>query len=441
MDAMSSSDEKKPRRRVVRWATRWVTRGVFLGLGLVCTELGFRGFLWAGGTPYSAEQVRLSVENHRLALRGGVSGDRREGPRSLPGKTIQPFVGWWTGALQEQIDRVYRHGEALRDEDNGARFEIWLLGGSVAGNFAHPDSGRRPFLEAVMRDPRFRAMLGNRRARLRNFAHAAHKQPQQLTLVSFLLALGLVPDAIINLDGFNEVAVASTNVDLGSHPVYPSLAQWGTLARNPVGDPQRLGALVDVYLARRRAQRLVDVVLDYGLYNSACLGRIAPALITRARVDWVTVQRRYERKALKARDDPALRGPLIEPELTQDAMIRAWYESSAALHWICRGRGIPYLHVLQPTLHDAGAKPWTDAERATSACSDAWREGVRFGYPQMREHGARLHDELGVAFLDASGVFADVEETLYYDACHFNELGNRILAAAVAEAFLELFAE
>jgi hypothetical protein len=54
----------------------------------------------------------------------------------------------------------------------------------------------------------------------------------------------------------------------------------------------------------------------------------------------------------------------------------------------------------------------------------------------MRELGTGLR-ELGVAFVDASMVFRDVAETLYYDPCHFSPEGNERLARLVASAFLE----
>ena len=33
-------------------------------------------------------------------------------------------------------------------------------------------------------------------------------------------------------------------------------------------------------------------------------------------------------------------------------------------------------------------------------------------------------------------IFAEVEDTLYYDACHFNRAGIELLAQAIAAAFL-----
>ena len=62
------------------------------------------------------------------------------------------------------------------------------------------------------------------------------------------------------------------------------------------------------------------------------------------------------------------------------------------------------------------------------------RRWVERGYPRLVDAGEALR-RLGVAFLDASTVFAKVDEPLYIDSCcHFNFEGNRILARQVAAA-------
>ena len=50
----------------------------------------------------------------------------------------------------------------------------------------------------------------------------------------------------------------------------------------------------------------------------------------------------------------------------------------------------------------------------------------------LREGMAELHD-LGVEALDLSLAFQDVEETVYYDNCHFGTLGCRTLADRMAD--------
>jgi hypothetical protein len=97
---------------------------------------------------------------------------------------------------------------------------------------------------------------------------------------------------------------------------------------------------------------------------------------------------------------------------------------------------MPYLHVLQPTLYDEGSKVLTRDEIAKSKTVREWSEGARIGYPRLRAAGPELTAR-GIDFYDASLVFADVGETLYYDACHFNARGNEILAEAVAARMLD----
>jgi lysophospholipase L1-like esterase len=103
---------------------------------------------------------------------------------------------------------------------------------------------------------------------------------------------------------------------------------------------------------------------------------------------------------------------------------------------VCRTHDIPFLHVLQPTLHDAGAKPRTAEEIEKGAMGPAWQAAVERGYPLLRAAGEELARE-GVPFVDATRVFADVETTLYFDACHFGPEGNRILGRWIAARFLE----
>ena len=57
--------------------------------------------------------------------------------------------------------------------------------------------------------------------------------------------------------------------------------------------------------------------------------------------------------------------------------------------------------MLQPTLHDAGSKPATPGELAIGIIDTAWMEGVRLGYPRLREAGQRLCEQQ-VNFIDAS---------------------------------------
>ena len=60
---------------------------------------------------------------------------------------------------------------------------------------------RDVFIQELKSHPRF----ANQEIVLLNTAVGGYKQPQPLMVVSYLLALGAHFDAVINIDGFNDV--------------------------------------------------------------------------------------------------------------------------------------------------------------------------------------------------------------------------------------------
>ncbi len=121
-----------------------------------------------------------------------------------------------------------------------------------------------------------------------NFAKGGYKQPQQLMILAYLLALGVELDAVVNIDGFNEVALPPVeNHARGVHPFYPR--QWHLKARS-VLDPEtvrRVGYLG--YLESLRSRR-ASWLLDRGLHRSAVLSLV-----------WRAIDRRLAAKAQDAR--------------------------------------------------------------------------------------------------------------------------------------------
>ena len=117
--------------------------------------------------------------------------------------------------------------------------------------------------------------------------------------------------------------------------------------------------------------------------------------------------------------------------------VDVWARSSQLLGRMCAVSGVRYVHALQPTLNDRGSKPLTAEEERDGLRGEGSGETVLCGYPLLRAAGAELAAG-GEHFCDASHAFKDVTETLYYDPCHFTEAGNRILAAPLAAAVLEV---
>ena len=61
------------------------------------------------------------------------------------------------------------------------------------------------------------------------FAHEGYKQPQQLLVLSYFLSIGQELDLVVNIDGFNEVALSRLNDARGSDISMPSVMHMDPL--------------------------------------------------------------------------------------------------------------------------------------------------------------------------------------------------------------------
>ncbi len=453
-------------RRIV-----FVFGALFLGFAL--SEGAARVVLWIGGDAYSRvatlEAIEAAVQSYRDELRTdatvestastnsddtGASSDlertpatagvRRAGERAtLP----HPYYGF-----ERNTKKFHRVIAALLEDPAPKEYRIVVFGGSVAAGFFN--AARAEFEQALEQTNALRG----RDVVFVKYAHAGFKQPQQAAALGFLLTLGVSIDGVLELDGFNEVALGATNSEAGAHPLFPSVSQWS--AGLPVtSDPEVLDALLEMRAAERRAERSAALSKRLGLARSAIFGKIALAVQQDARRRWVGAHERRQRwlttratgrlgvtsgpprtelerkSALERIPRPAAAPYELSWREDVDRIVRGWFEASRSMAAMCEARGIAYLHVLQPTLHDPGSKPLTESERAAAA-SGAWVAATEYGYPRLREAGRRL-DELGVPFFDASGVFRDVSDTVYYDHCHFDADGHRILAERIAPVFAD----
>jgi hypothetical protein len=274
-----------------------------------------------------------------------------------------------------------------------------------------------------------------------NYAHAAYKQPQQLTRLIWLFVQGYRPDLVVNIDGFNEVALAAENAQQGINPLYPSPPVWSAYLPNREGRLKWGMAIARVMVIREEMSELMAWADRWGLFRSSF-----SAPFVERRMVALEKERYAAQEALTSgtdtanqRPDRSKKGPAFDTDSgkVMAASIQCWLDSSRAMQTLCAERGVGYLHVLQPTYHDPGSKPLTQQELELNPGPPSWRPTVIRGYPLLRAGGVELAGE-GVAFPDASAVFSETEQSLYYDGCHFRPPGSRILAEAIAPALLEL---
>lgn len=295
-----------------------------------------------------------------------------------------------------------------------------ITGGSVARQFLASGVER---LKAVLKES---PQVRGRDIEVIGLARDGYKQPQQVAGINYLLALGGEFDVILNLDGFNELTQTKLHVDRDVFFAYPY--NWPhVLQRLP--EPEDWSDYFRLLETRALRQRNARLLRDSGFRYSALrqvFWKLRDMQLAREQVTLAgTVTIDPEHWSLRVNGP---RQAFASEEGMYDEFARVWMRGSWQLQDVAAGRGISYIHCLQPNTH-VGAKPLTDEEARFGSAE--FRRAIELGYPRLREQARRLIDE-GVRFRDLSNLFDELAEELYVDDCHLNQRGYDLLAERFA---------
>ncbi len=362
----------------------------------------------------------------RLYLRQNIN-------KSTSIEVIHPFVGY---VLNPESDETF--WEWGKPNINALGFEsewpwerlsdsscvrVAVFGGSVAKSLAHD------FHEEMAAAISLR--WGGREVVVVPAALGGYKQPQQLMLLVWLLSLGYGFDLVINVDGFNEVALyESENRDFRVNPSFPR--GW-SLRVSHLAD-RRIRLLVaeiqELLAWKPRDSWLRRTLLRWGP------GAAVERLIRKTRDSRVAALQ--SRLGLLGAGDSFLEcGPvtgIADRHSLYEFLATTWWRSSHQMSRIVAANGGRYCHVLHPNQYLEGTKTLSESERARSYderhpyCATARR-----GYPYLQKAGANL-ERLGVNYYDLTDVFRHTTEEIYIDkCCHVNRRGNQILGRSILE--------
>ncbi|WP_165221039.1 hypothetical protein [Aquisphaera insulae] len=413
-----------------------------VGFGLLCLVLlaligeggGFFLFWILNGRPNPWRDAQERRQQRILSPRGNDPGTFAQ---------VHPYVGYVEEPGGESGVRRLVDGHSIPITDYGYiddksplqrrgddRVIVGITGGSVASFFAV--NGIKSLEESLSSDPRH----AGKRFVFLNLALGGYKQPQQLMTLNYLLCLGAEFDLVINIDGFNEVALYE--LENKSHHVFPAFPR-GWHSRIGVNDP---------VLGRARARLLTieeqrsDLARWYSGFpwRYSLLFNLAWEYRDR-RLGWEAyrILEGYSRSS-ESRGPYVVTGPPVDfatPEALFEHLAMIWANSSSLMNQLCRGRGIGYFHFLQPNQYLPDSKPMGRAERETAIIPDhPYRRGVEMGYPLLIRRGRTLA-EAGVSFHDLTGIFSDHPGAIYADSCcHYNQAGYDLMARAIARAIL-----
>jgi hypothetical protein len=308
------------------------------------------------------------------------------------------------------------------------QFVIGIFGGSVGAYFCRLGAAR---LEEVLRQSR---LFSDREPVTLCFSHEGYKQPQQLLVLNYFLSIGQPFDLVVNIDGFNEVALGRINDQYGwdvSMPSHEHLDALINVINQGTLTPAKLESLARIVRYRQQLNDLAE------RSNRSRLASVEFVL----RHYYEFIRRRYDQERIRFDGLPSTRPANSPIHVTPNVRPRSgsavyqdiaanWRNASVLMQQLLAARGIAYLHVLQPNQYYS-TRAFTAAEKATVFNDGSpFKEGAANGYPfleQALEPGA----------LNAVHAFDTVREPVYVDdCCHYTVAGNRLLADVIAKAVL-----
>ncbi len=343
---------------------------------------------------------------------------------------VHPFLGIVPNLSGHKDVSKPLLGRELKDlTRKEGRLLVGLFGGSLAW-WLHQDAG------ALLAEE-IESATG-REVSLVSFAWGGYKQPQQLQGLTYLLSMGAEFDVIINLDGFNELALPiSENLKQGVFPNYPR--SWNLMVGGiPAPDLIRRIARLNQLEEDRSgwARRFADLGLTQS--NIALtVWRFRDVQLDDA-INQLHLEIRETRDEMRPYQST---GPQVEyPDQAKvyEDLVAWWQQSSLQMHHLSRAKGAHYFHFLQPNQYVEGSKPMSDAERAIAYDPEhLYRAAVVAGYPMLSKAGGEL-GKRGVSFSDLTLIFQNQTDVLYKDTCcHVNKEGSRFLAIAIADQVAE----
>lgn len=350
----------------------------------------------------------------------------------LGSSILHPYIGFVSHPGSNRNNFGFGGPEPIVKRSAG-KLNICLMGGSVAHGL-YNDCGDR-IISNIQKSTSFK----DDKINLVLLALPGFKQPQQLMSLNYFAALGAEYDMVINLDGFNEVALPySDNLPFDVFPSYPR--HWNMLSR------KRLNTVVLQYLGRQAVEQQDRLQLKRSFTESffqySNFGLMLWKVLDNKKSSVLyDLEGKLRTAVLNSEQDYQSTGPRVAFEDTVqyfESLAELWQNSSLQMHALESSSTLRYFHFLQPNQYVKGSKILTEQElsRAYESGPMDYKEAVQNGYPTLISKGRELI-EMGVNFKDLTMLFQNEPRSVYMDkCCHFNLLGNEIIADSITEFIL-----
>lgn len=341
----------------------------------------------------------------------------------------------WT-ALRANNHGFFSEVDYPYEKTDPRNYVIGIFGGSVAQWFALQGA------ERLERELGNHPALRDRDIVILNFSQGGFKQPQQVQALSYFLAIGQEFDLVVNIDGFNELALSHVNHKRNIGTSMPS-AQHVLPILMLMGSIDRRQEMLDRVHSLGEFKRKLGRIEGWkSSTKSAGLFMILSVIQDRYRSDYAAGQLAIDSLGVPMDKTElvhltTLPGDYAMATSIEDAM-EVWLAAATTMQAISNARGIEYLEVIQPNQYYSN-REFARREQGIAINKDSpYSEAIKLGYPQLASH-IQCMRQRGINIVSAVSIFDKVKKPVYADSCcHYNQTGNDILASEVAKSITTL---
>jgi len=319
----------------------------------------------------------------------------------------------------------------IKKSDN--QFIIAIFGGSVGVWFCQLGTNR--LTENLKQNNFFK----DKEFIILCFSHEGYKQPQQLLILSYFLSIGQQFDLVINIDGYNEIALSSLNNERGldiSMPSFQHVDPLINLTDQSTLTPEKLNSLAKINNYKTQLNTLAQIINNNPLASLNFVLEQSYKIISNnyqvELVNFDTLRSNPSKSSLiyvtpKVKD----RGR----EILFEDIAKTWVSSTILMNELLAAQNIAYFHFLQPNQYYT-IRVFGDYESNIALSNESpHKDNIKKGYPFLIKASIALKNK--VNFFDGTDIFDDESSPVYMDSCcHYTLLGNEILADFMANSIL-----
>ncbi len=327
------------------------------------------------------------------------------------------------------------------NKNNENQYIVGVFGGSVASNYSIYEIQNKVLETQLKQVP----ALKDKQVIILSFATGGYKQPQQLLVLNYMLSMGQKFDLVINIDGFNEVALSTVNNKYQLDFTMPSanhILALTQLADSSLSD-KALQALLKIKQTKPKLEPAIEQLQNCSLASCYAYRSLQLQLLLK---DYRKQIERFERYRTKS-DGKGIEDSILyfyvqpqplENEELLEKITNHWVETSKLMRDTLAAENIPYFHILQPNQYYQTQRVFSEAEQQIAWSEDSpYDKAVRKGYPLLVQQINQLKQE-NINILNAVNVFDKTSEVVYIDdCCHYNPVGEKIFSDTIADFIIQ----